>query len=357
MGVFIILLFVPVLMQHTTLGKKYINCEKKYRLALLLFFLLLTILLAFRHERVGNDTRNYIYYFHRIIGMDWVEVRKYPIEIGFAYFNKVVSIFSSSSRIYLSIVAFITVALIYPTYKRLCKDPSLTIALFCIMPTFVMLFSGIRQMLAISIGVVAYEFSRNKKPIEFILCVLLAVTVHTSAFVIGFMYPLYHIKITKKWLFWLVPLISLVFVFNKQIFYLLEMLISRFTRYEGKVSSTGAYTMILLFAIFVVFSFLVPNEALLDKETVGLRNFLLFSLVIQMFAPVHMLAMRMNFYYIIFIPLLLPKIIQFRNKRWNQVAVVARHVMIVFFFSYFLISANGGGNLHVFPYHFFWEGI
>jgi uncharacterized protein involved in response to NO len=182
-------------------------------------------------------------------------------------------------------------------------------------------------------------------------------TFHTSAFMLAFMYPLYHVKIPKKWLYFVVPGLLIVFIFNDQIFSTLTYIIEKYTKYEGSITQTGAYTMLLLFTIFAVFAFIIPDEQRIDKETIGLRNFLLFSIVIQMFAPLHMLAMRMNYYYIIFIPLLIPKIIAYRSKRWEQVAVFGRNIMVVFFFAYFFISARGGGNLHVFPYHFFWENV
>ena len=108
---------------------------------------------------------------------------------------------------------------------------------------------------------------------------------------------------------------------------------------------------------FTGFAFIIPDESTLDDETVGLRNFLLIAFVIQMFASLHTLAMRMSYYYIIFIPLLLPKIIEHRSRKWKQVAMVGRHIMVVFFLLYFFINANRGDNLHVFPYHFFWEDI
>jgi hypothetical protein len=109
--------------------------------------------------------------------------------------------------------------------------------------------------------------------------------------------------------------------------------------------------------MFTVFAFLIPDESCLDTETLGLRNFLLFSLFLQMFAPLHMLAMRMNYYYIIFIPLLMPKIVACSSKKWEQFSIVGRHVMVVFFLVYFFWSAKDGGGLHVFPYHFFWEVV
>ena len=212
-------------------------------------------------------------------------------------------------------------------------------------------------MLAVGVGILAYECIRNKKIVLFVLCVLFAMSFHTSAFMLAFMYPIYHAKITKKWLLVVVPAIIVVFIFNRQIFSVLSIVIERYTQYDASVTQTGAYTMIFLFAIFAVFAFLIPDESLLDEETIGLRNFLLFSLILQMFAPLHTLAMRMNYYYIIFIPLLLPKIIDCKSERWSQVAVIARHVMVVFFFAYFFINASSGGGLRIFPYHFFWESV
>ena len=357
MTVFYILLFVPMLIQHIVIEKKYINFENKNKRALFVFFALITLLVMLRHESVGNDTRNYIYFFNNYSGMDWRDVGKESLEFGFSYFNKIVSLFTKEPQMFLAFTMIIISAMIYPTYKRLCVDPSLTIVLFCIMSTFVMMFSGIRQMLAVGIGFIAYEFTRNKKLIPFIIAVLVAMTFHISAFVLIFMYPLYYARITKKWLIAVVPILAIMFAFNRQIFSVLALILERFTNYDASISQTGAYTMIILFAAFAVFAFLIPDESLLDTETIGLRNFLLLSLALQMFAPLHTIAMRMNYYYIIFIPLLLPKIVEFRGERWKQVAVFGRHIMVAFFLIYFFINAYGDGNLNVFPYHFFWESV
>lgn len=354
---FVVLLLVPVLIQQFSLVGGIEKNNKKNTIALTFFFLFLTILVAFRHESVGNDTRNYINIFNQYSDMSWGELGKESWEFGFSFFNKLISKFSKEPHIYFALTAITTCALIYYTYRRLCIDSSLTVVLFCTMSTFVMMFSGIRQMLAVGIGFIAYEFTRNKKLIQFIFIVFLAITFHTSAFMLAFMYPIYHARITSKWLYAVVPGLIITFVFNKQLFSELAYIVERYTKYDGSITETGAYTMLILFTIFAMFAFIIPDEDRLDKETIGLRNFLLFSIVIQMFAPLHMLAMRMNYYYIIFIPLLIPKIIAYRSKRWEQVAVFGRNIMVVFFFAYFFISARGGGNLHVFPYHFFWENV
>lgn len=354
---FVVLLVVPMLIQHIGIKGHYIDYQKRNKAALAFFFFLLTALVMLRHESVGTDTETYVLFFERFCRMGWSQLGKSGLEIGFAYFNKIISLISKEPQFFLAMAAVTVSAMIYPTYKRLCTDSALTIVLFCLMSTFVMMFSGVRQMLAVSIGFAAYEFTRKKRLIPFILAVLVALTFHTSAFMLAFMYPLYHARITKKWLFVVIPVLAVVFVFNKQLFSVLTAILERFTDYGGDVSSTGAYTMLILFVIFTAFAFLVPDESKLDAETVGLRNFLLFSVVIQMFAPLQTLAMRMNYYYIIFIPLLLPKIIACRSRRWSQVALVGRRIMVVFFLVYFFVNAYQGGKLDVFPYHFFWENV
>ena len=358
MAVFYVLLLIPILLQHCTVRGYALPFEKRNQRALTFFFVFLTFLLVLRHESVGVDTGNYIYVYENFCNMSWVQVGQDSHEYGFSYFNKFVSLFSREPQIFLAVVALMISAMIYPTYKRLSTDATLTIVLFCTMSTFVMMFSGIRQMIAIAIGFLAYECTRKKKLMLFILAVIVALAFHTSAFMLVFMYPLYHAKITRKWLLPLIPILTIVLIFNKQIFSILAALLEHYTKYDASMVETGAYTMLILFAMFAVFAFLIPDESRMDRETIGLRNFLLFALVLQMFAPLHSLAMRMNYYYIIFIPLLIPKIISCRNARWGQVAVVARHIMVGFFLVYFFLNAyTSKSNLNVFPYRFFWETV
>lgn len=358
MGLFIALLLIPMLMQHISIKAGPVSYEKKNRRALAFFFILFIAMISLRHETIGNDTQNYLKFFSDFAKMPWGKIKEYGLEIGFAYFNKLVSLFTENPQIFLAIVSVLTGVLLYPTFKRLCVDPSLTIVLFCSMSTFFMMFSGVRQGIAIGLGCFAYEFVRKKKLIPFLLIVFLAMSFHASAFMLFLMFPLYHAKITKKWLLAVVPSLALVFLFNEQIFSYLLTFLERYTdKYDAEITATGAYTMIVLFFIFAVFAFVIPDEKKLDKETIGLRNFLLLALALQMFAPLHALAMRMNYYYIIFIPLLLPKIIAAREYRWKHIAILARYVMIGFFTLYFLMSLDGDGSLNVYPYHFFWEYV
>ena len=167
MAVYYILLLVPLMIQHFSVRKRDINYQAKNDAALFFFFALMTVLVMLRHETVGTDTSVYTNHFFRYSNTKWSDLAQSPLEIGYSFFVKLIAVFTASPQVCFAITAIVTFAMIYPTYKRLCEDASLTIVLFCTMPIFVMMFSGIRQVLAMGIGVIAYEFTRSKKKILF----------------------------------------------------------------------------------------------------------------------------------------------------------------------------------------------
>lgn len=360
---YVLLIILPLMVHHfkvkqtVTYACGIDNVNNRNRNAMALFWGMLTVLLLLRHESVGRDLPTYRYIFNFISRSSWSRSIWRSAEIGFNFLIKSIASLTGSFRLLIIVSAILGVYPIAKAYVKYSEDASLTIAVFLIMSNFVLFFSGLKQTIAISIGFIAFEFVKKKKLVQFAITVCIAMMFHASAFMIAFMYPLYHVRITKKWLWGIVPALVLVFAFNEQIFEVLTAFLMLFTDYYGTVSNTGAYTMLILFAGFAVFSYIVPDETTIDSDTIGMRNFLLMAIVIQMFAPLHTLAMRMNYYYIAFIPLLLPKVIKNRSERWNQVAVIFRHIMVVFFVMYFFATAPNDNVLDTFPYRFVWESI
>lgn len=355
---YVLLVGLPLVLQFTisdyviSLDKQNTRCNKR---AFYVFWIWLFFMVALRHETIGNDTLVYKYIFQFIVKSDWTTALNRSPEIGYSFVNKLISLFTENFRWLLILSAFLSIYFIAKAYIKHSNDAILTIALFVTMSNFVMLFSGIRQAISISLGMLAFEFTRNKKIFAFILVTMIAMSIHISAFMLLFMYPLYHIKLRRKHLIFVIPILSIMWIFNQRIFTVLSAVLLRFTDYDTNIRGTGSITMLLLFVIFTVFSYLIPDESKIDSDTRGMRNYLLLALALQMFAPLHPLAMRMNYYYIIFIPLLIPKIINCRSERFSQVAVVARHFMVVFFLAYFFITAPTDNVLHTFPYYFFWQ--
>lgn len=355
---YIVLIALPMLLQHVNLRTTSIDVlasKQKSDLAMKWFWFLLLMMLVLRHEIVGRDLPTYKYIYEYIAANDWETAINRSDEMAYGLLNKFISLFTEDFRWVMVVSALLSVWFIAKAYIKYSEDAVLSIAIYLNVSCFVLLFSGLRQSIAISLGFVAFELTRKKRFLQFLLLVAVAILFHTSAFMLLFIYPLYHIRIRRSNLVVIIPIILLVLAFNQQIFSVLGDILNSFTDYDTTIKETGAYTMLILFSIIAIFSFVIPDESKLDQDTIGMRNLLLFSVMLQTFAPLHSLAMRMNYYFIAFTPLLITRIIKNRSKSWSKVAIVARNVMVVFFITYFWLSAPRDNLLDTFPYHFFWE--
>ena len=323
---------------------------KAKRYSVTLFFLILLLMVSCRAINVGTDTASYRSIFYRFAGQSFRQVLQYK-EPAFSLLCKLISCFTMNCQVMFIVSALISLLPILFLYREEIEYPVLTMALFVTMPTFCFLFSGIRQAIAIGLGVIAFDFVRKKKLLPFALTVALAFLFHRSAFILALMYPAYHIRLKKESLIFIVPILALIFIFNRQIFSFLRMLLRS---YEGiKNVYTGQVTMLILFVLFSIFSFFIVRDSELDADTMGMRNFLLLITAIQMFAPLNTLAMRMGYYYQIFLPIAIPKVIACRDNRLRYIAKLALVIMTVFFLTRFFLIEPKKNPLNIFPYQFF----
>ncbi len=347
-----LLVFIPfsVYMLGLYKGKNY------NRLCISIFFLILLLLLSMRSVNTGIDLKNYKYFFNSISNLSLHESLNYS-EKGeplFYLLNKVISIISNNNfQVFLTVVAIISILPIYLFYYNKSDNALLTIALFLTVAPFTIFFSGLRQSIAIGIIVFSFKYIENNKIIKFIIYLLIAFFFHRSAIFCLPLYLVYHIKINKNSLYIIIPLMILIFLFNQQIF---TAILSFTTLYDGKIEITGAYSILILLILFAIYCFSFPSNEKIDSDFIGLRNILLFSIIIQMFAPIHPTIMRVNYYYLLFIPILISKTIKVSNINLLKILNVSYVIMTIFFIFYFFYTGYTGDDiLHIFPYIPFWE--
>ncbi len=372
---YVLLMFVPLLFSFIAFSASFTEYNGKWSVKIggsreilnhscliPVFFFMFIALLALRDESIGRDLANYKHYFKYYSSVDIKNIFEDKVDILYWLLNWLVGKITDDYQVFLAIVAVITVLPVAKVYSEDRQHGFLKIVLFMNMTTFIMLFSGLRQSIAIAMGVVAYEFVKRKKPLLFLLFAAIALGFHHTGFMILPFYPLYHITFKKRHLWFVIPSVLLVFIFNKPIFTWATDLLNSFLddRYDATIRDTGAYTMLILLILFIIFAYVMPDEHKKDKELLGLRNFLLVSVILQCFAPVHALAMRMNYYYIIFIPVLIPKTLTNVKSNLKDVAWIAKGVMLGFFVIYYLVETythcqTGIDALDTYPYKFFWE--
>lgn len=318
------------------------------------FFVGYLFLLCFRETSVGIDTVNYLNrYFLPFQSMAWREVLQYRAdELGFSILTKLIATISSNTQFYIIIIALVSVIPVMILYRNESREAALCCSFFLISLLFEIFFSGLRQGIALGLTVPAYYFTKQKKIIPFLLIVALAVTFHVSAVMIVFIYPIYHAKITGKWLWVVIPVMAVIYYYNRIIFTaLFEAFGGKyFEKYSTLLGTTNQYGLLTLFVLLAAYTVFMMDENLADEDDIGLRNILLLATAIQFFAPLHNIASRMNYYYILFIPIAVTRANQKCKHLFWQITKVASWVMTAYFIFYFFF--NKGDQLHIMEYSF-----
>ena len=93
------------------------------------------------------------------------------------------------------------------------------------------------------------------------------------------------------------------------------------------------------------------DEKKATKEDIGVRNILLLATAIQLLTPVHPVISRLNYYFILFIPIAIGRVNEKCKPIFWQVSKVASTIMSIFFIFYFFAMKDD--SLQVFNYQFF----
>ena len=342
------------------LGKKLADRELRNRLIVGSFFLIWLTLLILRKETVGIDLVNYHSWFLSASRMSMGEIfsRAFQTnyELGYNLLSKFVSLFTHDFRVMIIITAILSLVPVWLLYRENAEQNAyLSIVIFLGLGLFSIYFSAIRQVLAIAFVYPAYTFTKKRKLLLFLLTVFLTFFIHHSAIIMLLMYPVYHLRLRNYTsLLLIVPVIVLVYIFRVPVFRFLSRFIGEF--YQGVIAETGAITVFLLLNIFLIYSFFLPNNTLLDEETIGLRNILFMATVLQIFTGINLVAMRMNYYFLILVPLLIPRIMNRPAEKNRKLAELSLLIMAVFFSAFYFYRAYTSADiLQVYPYIPFWK--
>lgn len=344
---------VPALL--ALLGESFFNRKTRNRLVVVSFFVIWLTLLCFRSERLGVDTINYHSMFIDASRMSYGKIFSSAfsnnIDIGFYLLAKTISIFTMNFRVMMVVCALIAlVPMLVLYYFEADQYAYLSIVIFLGLGLFSIYFSALRQVMSVAFVVPAYYFTKNRRFVFFLLMVALAYFIHHSAVIMLLLYPVYHLHFRLNTnLLLLIPVIILIYIFRVPVFSFLAVFISD----SGKVSikETGAMLVFVLLMVFFLFCYALPDPELLDKDTIGLRNLLFLAAVLQIFAGINSVAMRMNYYYLVFVPLLIPRIINYTSEKNRGTARVAFVVMVGFFTVWYFFRAYTTADiLHVYPY-------
>ena len=331
--------------------------EKTNRNTILFFFIGMMILIWLRAPYIGTDTRSYLRMYERAVRIGFSNIFEvYDGEYGYFALNMLIAMLYDNKQFLLLCIALVSVVPVMCFYKKYSENALITIGLFLLF-LFSMYFSGMRQICAMAFVFPAYYAAKEKKILRFALCVIAAMMFHTSAFALALLYPVYHAKIKKNSFILLIPVIMLVYWQRAKVFlFLLSFMPARYEESYAELTASAAVAVLLLMILLVMFTYITADEKKLDHELIGLRNLLVLSLVLQIFASINSVAMRLNYYYLLFVPVTISKYVHLSSRRYVQVARLAEGILSVFFILYFISEMYTGADiLNLFPYEFYFQ--
>ena len=119
--------------------------------------------------------------------------QQYPTELGYVYFNVLLSYFTANRYIFIFIVTLIIYVLYYINIKRYASDYRIALLLFFGL-LFFFTFTYLRQMIGVGIAGLSLKYVYERKLWKFVIVVLIAASFHNSALIL---LPVYFIPIKK----------------------------------------------------------------------------------------------------------------------------------------------------------------
>ena len=317
--------------------------------------ILLFLLFAFRHQSMGIDLGykkdiGYLASFDKISTFSWKQtwnVKVYHYERGYIIFNKVVSAVWNNRQFFLAVVAGVSIYPIAFVFYKKAQEPLFSWCIYMGLPALLILFSGLRQGIAIGWCFFSILFIQERKPIKFFITVLLCSSFHSSAIIFLIAYPLYHMKTNKDWYILGLCILPIIFIFRYQLFSVL----SKIFKEEAIPNDTCALGLMLVFVGIYIFCFLFGKKS---KEFNGLLNLFYIACVCQLFAGIYNTAMRVGYYFTLPLTLVIPRAVE--NMQWNFKEKAMIKILINFAFVLFgLNSLYSSGWACAYPYSFFWQ--
>ncbi|WP_233188367.1 EpsG family protein [Actinomyces qiguomingii] len=150
------------------------------------------VLSSMRAVTVGSDTREYRRVFHSIVGADSLE-EAYSVsrfERGYVVLNYVVSRVTDDFNVFLLVLSIVAFGAIFIFIHRYAFSNSVAVLLAFGMSVFYDVMLALRQGVAVALFLFAFPALLNRRPVHYVLLILLASQFHSSALLL---LPLYFV--------------------------------------------------------------------------------------------------------------------------------------------------------------------
>ncbi|TYP75666.1 EpsG family protein [Paenibacillus methanolicus] len=314
-------------------------------------FVQLLVIMVLRKDTVGADVRTYYQYFLLISNLKFPAFEFVNMESGYVFFNSLISFFTINKQLFIVIISAVILTGYFLFLYKNSEDITLSIFLFITLEFYSLSFSMVRQSIAIIIILFSYEFIKKRKPLKFVLCVLLATLFHKTAIIFIVFYVVTKIKISYKYISFVLLGSLVVFMLGGS---LINYLVHKFYPYYSELVVSGEGVTMLILLTGILLGMLPLHKELITKNSVNSMLFhaLIVAVVLQIMSIQFSLFNRMTLYFTIFLTILIPSYIKMiedsRIRLLVKIGVVSLSLIQ-------LGLALKNNLLSIVPYFFYWQ--
>lgn len=323
------------------------NINHRIKLLFLFIFIFLSIIFSIR-DGLGID-----YYSYKAIYNN-IDARN-DIEIGYMFINKFFNFLGASFEEFLFFFTMVNMLLIYKSIKIYSINFFYSFYIFYSYYVLSYVFSGIRQSIAMSIGLLSFNFIIKDKPFKYFFTILIASSFHIVSLIYVPFYFISKMKIKKNYIFFLVILTFIIgktniiktvliqlsnLPFFENIRYIL------YSEHFGRKLGFGLGDLEKLGVVILIFIFY--NEIKSSKSMFILSQSYILSVVIYfLFNNISELARRVSTPYRISEIILIPFLINNIKSKYLRLIVFLIFLILI---SFRLISIINNGYDSLVPF-------
>lgn len=361
---------IGIVVLITLLGLLTLNNNKKLdNLYLILSYIILFVVSAFRSINVGSDTGTYyqIFSVSSEINMSMESLLHQRYEFGYLLFSKAVRFFTDNFQWILILSTLIVLTLWFFVIYKLSDNYFLSVFIFVNLKLYYYTLSAVRMSIALSIITLAYYFLVRKKYVKSLLFIVIASCFHVTAlsFLIIYVCSLltykFNISIKKIFILLIIGAYLIYFSFDK----LMIIFTSIFGKYksylgssylDGSTNVSSIITLLLLGGLLVITLIIInlnikAKKEFYEAESTNIMGIVLCVLFAFLALKTGMIN-RIISYYMIFFVFVIPKAfcnIKLIKYRWS-VEVIILIILAIYNFGILYYKPEWS---NIYPYTFF----
>lgn len=311
-------------------------------------------LIGFRDVSIGLDTKSYLIRFgyYKNFTLNQIFSDKFQ-EHGYSLIIKGTALIYDNFDFFKIIVAVISIVPIVITILKCSKNPFLSVLIFIAFDYYAFMFSGMRQGIAYALCILSFLCIQNKKPVKFILLVLLAAQFHKSAYIFLPAYWIANVKINRYTLAGWGLLFIIVVIFKNKFYDLVENGLYRTVDHAYEAKNTGAFMLLVRqFAIAGVMLFFAGKNSLSSINYNRFTMLVCAGAILSVFATIGGNAQRAANYYCMFLIFGIPELLDSLDA--SMVKRVVNVTVIVGILAMFIYSLACDAY-EIMPYRLFIE--